>query len=247
MIALLLTLSAAKVSSQCIADFISAANGFTVAFTSTASVSQGSINAYNWDFGDGSVGTGVNPVHTFPFPGMYVVRHWLQTSAACGDTIVKFVFISAPSIVHVSLCPPSATDSLQAGSGGTTYQWQVSTDSINYTDINPGTNYSGTGTQKLKLVNIPSSFTTYCYRCLVDGSPEQTIYRLRFVNAWISTSGNWSNAANWSCGTLPDAATDVVVSSGTLTVDVNTTVKSLTVLANAAVIIQQGVTLTILQ
>jgi hypothetical protein len=45
---------------------------------------------------------------------------------------------------------------------------------------------------------------------------------------------------------LPDAYSDVTVATGSLTVDINTTVNSLTVYPPATVTVQPGVTLTVL-
>ena len=46
----------------------------TVAFNASASSDpDGSIAAYQWDFGDGDTGTGVNAVHTFASAGAYIV------------------------------------------------------------------------------------------------------------------------------------------------------------------------------
>ena len=241
-----LLLTAVIGKSQCLADFSFATTGSTVQFISSASTSQGTVTAYYWDFGDGTVAAITNPVHFYANPGVYMVRHTIQTSTGCGDTILKMILINPPTLVPVSLCPSSATDSIQSSLTGTTYQWQVSTDSVTYSDLVPGTHYSGTNTRQLKLLNVPSSFTSYRYRCLVDGSADDTIFRLRFVNEWKGTaSGNWSNAANWRCGTLPDANTDVVITSGNVVVDVNTTVQSLTVLAPGTITVQVGVTLTV--
>jgi len=175
---------------------------------------------------------------------MHVVQNNLST---CADTVIKIIFIAAPAPpITLSFCPPSHTDSLESGALGNTYQWQISTDSLNYIDLINGSYYSGAFTNRLTLNNIPSSFTGYRYRCLVDGVPRYT-YRLRFANEWTGTANNnWTNAANWSCGTLPDAATDVLISSGAVIVDANVTVRSLLVMPNASVTVQPGVILQVL-
>lgn len=48
-----------------------------------ASASNNAVN-YNWDFGDGTTGTGVNPIHIYTTPGLfYLVK--LEVTNACGD------------------------------------------------------------------------------------------------------------------------------------------------------------------
>ncbi|HWS88219.1 MAG TPA: PKD domain-containing protein [Pyrinomonadaceae bacterium] len=48
--------------------------GQTVQFTGSGSTdSDGTINSYSWDFGDGAVGTGVSPTHAYAAAGTYTV------------------------------------------------------------------------------------------------------------------------------------------------------------------------------
>lgn len=50
------------------------------------------------------------------------------------------------------------------------------------------------------------------------------------VIAWIGmVSTAWENPANWSCGTLPDANTDVIINSGTVVLNSNTSIRSFTI------------------
>lgn len=46
---------------------------FTVAFTDTSTDRDGTIQAWEWDFGDGARATARNPTHVFAFPGTYTV------------------------------------------------------------------------------------------------------------------------------------------------------------------------------
>lgn len=232
--------------SQCLADFSFTVNTSTVSFISQSSTSQGMIVSYYWDFGDGSTGFTANPVHTYPAVGAYLVRHSVQNSIGnCTDIVTKMILIS-PAFYPVSLCPPAATTTLNAGNGFSSYQWQLSTDSVNYTNLVPGPYYSGVLSDQLNLINIPSSFTGYRFRCLTDGNPA-TPYRLRFQNNWTGTQDNtWSNTANWSCGTLPDDNTDVTITTGSVLVNVNATIRSLTIQSPATVTVQPGVILTVL-
>jgi PKD repeat protein len=64
--------------------------------TFDASTSQGPIANYDWDFGDGTTGTGISPNHTYATASIYSVR--LVVTDVCGltDTIYS----------SVSVCPP---------------------------------------------------------------------------------------------------------------------------------------------
>jgi hypothetical protein len=77
----------------------------------------------------------------------------------------------------------------------------------------------------LQLNNIPSSWYGYRYRCVVDGN-NGVAHTLRFSNYWVGGSGSaWENAANWSCGKMPDSNTDVIINTGTVIVNSNQTIK----------------------
>lgn len=65
---------------------------------------------------------------------------------------------------------------------------------------------------------------------------------------WNATAGDnlWSNDANWSTGTSPIASDDIVISSGTLRLNVNVEVgKTLTLNGTGNLIIDPGMTLSI--
>ena len=112
--------------------------------------------------------------------------------------------------------PPSCLGnniSFTAATSGATYQWQVDIGS-GYNNISNGPNYAGVKTATIQINNVPTSYSGYKYRCVVNGvnGPDNV---LRFVLTWtgvISTA--WELPGNWSCSTLPDEFTDVVVPTG---------------------------------
>lgn len=143
------------------------------------------------------------------------------------------------------LCPPVASTTLTASIAGTVFQWEVNTGS-GFGAITDNSFYSGTATSVLSLNGIPSSWYGNTYRCVVNGVPGDET-RIVFRNTWTGAINNdWENPGNWSCGTVPDNFTDVVVPAGTVIVNANTTIRTLQVLPGAGVTVQPGVTLTIL-
>ena len=133
--------------------------------------------------------------------------------------------------------PPSGTD---------VFQWQTSTDSVNYTSLTDNANYSGSGTHRLILNNMPSSNYGRMYRCLVNGNNTIPRFAIRFENQWTGTvDSTWGNPANWSCGSVPDAHTDVVINSGPVLVNTNATIRRLYVAWGVSFTVAAGVTLTI--
>lgn len=133
--------------------------------------------------------------------------------------------------------------SFTASSSGATYQWQVNT-GTGYTNIADGAMYSGTNTATLNLTNVPTSYTGYKYRCVVNSvnGPDNM---LRFERTWTGAVGtDWSIAANWSCSTLPDQYTDVIIPTGLANYPIiyaNTAVRKLTTMAGSTVTVNEGV------
>jgi hypothetical protein len=114
---------------------------------------------------------------------------------------------------QVNLCPNTSTV-FPANKIGTTYQWQLDTGS-GFVDISNSAVYGGTNTANLAITNAPSSLSGNAYRCRINSSTFSQVYTLKFEMTWEGTISNvWSNAANWSCGTLPDAGTDVIINTG---------------------------------
>jgi len=93
------------------------------------------------------------------------------------------------------------------------------------------------------------AFTGFKYHCLVNGVAG-TEYTLRFKNVWTgAVDSSWFNAANWLCGTVPDANTDVVIPGGLSfypVLNANTDIRSILMKGTALpVIINANVNLNI--
>jgi hypothetical protein len=140
-------------------------------------------------------------------------------------------------------------------------EWQVDTGSTGYHRITDGPHYSGTGTTTLQIINPSSAWYGYKYRYisnLINQSPQSPVYVLKFANRWTGGfNGNWENPANWSCGKVPDANTDVTIGTTTIggstgpsniIVGANSICRTLTVLPGGnTVTVLPGVTLTVVR
>ncbi len=147
----------------------------------------------------------------------------------------------------LSICP-GTTILIPSGLSGATYQWQVDNGS-GYVNLVNNATYSGTGIKSLTISNANGSLFGYKYRCLVNGNTYSQVYTLKFTATWQGTVSNvWENPANWSCGVLPDANTDVLLESGKNNypqVNTNTAVRSLKAGSGATVTVKTGFNLTI--
>ena len=149
----------------------------------------------------------------------------------------------------VSLCGGS-TISVPSNITGATYQWQVDNGG-GYTNVTNAGIYSGATTSTLTLTSTPTSIYGYKLRCLVNGSLFSQVYTVKFTATWQGTVNNiWGNTANWSCGILPDANTDVLINSGKPNypqLGINTTIRTLKVNPGTTVTVNTGFTLTIVK
>jgi hypothetical protein len=129
--------------------------------------------------------------------------------------------------VDLNLCANGNT-TIVSNFSGANYQWQLDAGS-GFTNISNNTNYTGTTTNTLYLNSIPSAWYGYKYRCFINTSyySRQTV--IKFSNTWTgAVSTAWENPANWSCGTVPDVNTDVIITSGNVVVTSNVVIRSLT-------------------
>ena len=75
----------------------------SISFSSTSTISAGSITGYSWEFGDGSNSSGQNTNHTYTISGSYNVVLIVTGSTGCKDTIAGIYVIdgllNAPNII----------------------------------------------------------------------------------------------------------------------------------------------------
>jgi PKD repeat protein len=73
------------------------ADGLTASFDASGSKDpDGTITDYRWDFGDGSIGTGVNPSHPYLTAGTYPVTLTVQDNAGATRQFTSQVTVSDP-------------------------------------------------------------------------------------------------------------------------------------------------------
>lgn len=147
--------------------------------------------------------------------------------------------------VPFQLCPPAGSGVLQSNFTGTFYQWELSTDSVNFSAITDNSNFSGSGSGVLQLNNINSSWYGYQFRCVLNQGYNR-IFTLTFKNIWTgAVDSTWENPANWSCNTLPDGNTDVLITGGTVVLGSDVSCRSIKVSPSAFFTVLPGFTLTV--
>jgi hypothetical protein len=140
-----------------------------------------------------------------------------------GNSTRLNVFLNRTNVstnLTVSLCPNSSI-AMASSITGSSYQWQMSTDSgVTFSNVPPDEKHTGTDSPVLQVTDIPSAWYGRIYRCLADGVPGK-MYTLKFTNIWqAEDQAFWSSAYNWSCGSIPDANTDVLLKYGRIVVGI---------------------------
>jgi hypothetical protein len=80
---------------------------------------------------------------------------------------------------------------------------------------------------------------------MVDGNIS-TVFTLGFTNIWNgSVSTAWENAANWSCNSVPDENTDVIIQSGTVVVNSSAVCRSINASIGTVVTVNSGFAITV--
>lgn len=124
--------------------------GSSTLFTSTSTASGGTVTGVQWKFGDGSGATGNTASHTYANAGVsYTARIIATSSNGCVDSIDRSLFIlsnlvSGSISKDHSICyntiPNLLTGTSATGSKAPYfYQWQSSTNNVNFTDISGAT------------------------------------------------------------------------------------------------------------
>ncbi|MBO0863530.1 MAG: PKD domain-containing protein [Mycobacterium sp.] len=119
---------------------------------------DGSVDAYAWDFGDGSTGTGIKPSHTYSSTGTYHVTLTVtddagaQSAPFAFDLLVTNQAPSADASVSCSglSCSFNGSGSSDLDGSVASYAWDFG-DGSTGSDVKPSHTYSSTGTYHVTL------------------------------------------------------------------------------------------------
>ncbi|UKN02999.1 PKD domain-containing protein [Paracrocinitomix mangrovi] len=119
---------------------------------------NGNVNAWEWDFGDGSTSNLQNPTHAYGASGDYTVQLIAYTDVGCVDTFTQDIHVKIPPQAGITPMPGcnglSVTFGNNSDPGATGLWWEFGTSFPADTSIlsNPTFNYTGYGVYTVTLV-----------------------------------------------------------------------------------------------
>lgn len=118
----------------------------------------------NWNFGDGSFSSDINPVKTFTTPGNYTIK-LVSNFGACADSVSKNIQVLAKPVTdftgsNTSACKPPLTASFtQTAIGAVSYKWLFG-DGDSSSLINPFHTYTSLGNFTVTLITTNAAGCT---------------------------------------------------------------------------------------
>lgn len=181
------TVLQARVNPNPVAMFASGGSGcgpITSTFTESASISEGSITGWLWNFSDGEISTDRNPSHIFTNSGNYDVNLTVVSDRGCYATYTASNVIQVyPSPTADFTASTYTTDILNPtvnfqnqSTNYTAYQWIFGDGTSTSTILNPTHTFSDTGSYTALLI------TTNNYGCKdtilkhIEIRPKSTLF-----------------------------------------------------------------------
>lgn len=198
--------------------FSAQTGGLTASFLDRSSITNGTIVAYHWDFGDGSTSTQRNPVHTYTAPGSYTVRLTVtdnqsaqatkeQVYAAQAGTSLAADFSYSPIIVYErqQVVFNDLSSPVLGGNTTRTWNWGDTTSSTSLTPstthifadngtytvtltVGSGTGFTYTQSRQVQVLNVAPVVTQGPHVTVVWGQPWTPTATVSDISPVDSTS-----------------------------------------------------------
>ncbi|MCS3800028.1 PKD domain-containing protein [Niastella sp. OAS944] len=192
----------------------------TVYFTNYT-IGNDPVVTRNWDFGDGSTSTDVDPSHNYSQPGLYKVSQSVTTQQGCSKTVtdtIKVYRTPDPYITGDSIGCLNATLNLLANlvvpDTAITWKWTLGNRNFSSPDIALNFVASGNYTVNLQATNLLGCSDTTSKALFVPEIPQLTVVEDPIIPVTTGItlpvtygpeviSYHWTPAKNLSCTDCP--------------------------------------------
>jgi len=157
---------------------------FALGLDGTGSVDDVVIMSYVWDFGDGQVGSGAAPSHTYATGGVFTVTLTVTDDLGLTDTDMTTATIEDRLPGAPTMLPAVLTG---GGLAHVRVRWTLSSDDggaeddVSLYEILSGTNYDASGASYTFLASVAAGTTSYVNLGAGSGDPQNHFYVLRAV------------------------------------------------------------------
>jgi len=155
-------------------EFSNACDGQAVSFTDSSTSATGTVNYWEWSFGDGIKGFQQNENHIYPSVGTYNVTLLVKTDKGCLDTVIKNVEIYPSPVASFTTAgstfqPDEDIKFTNTSTGYIGSLWNFGDSVGTSTSQNPIYTYTGSGNYTVTLV------VTNTYGCKDSTSADLVI------------------------------------------------------------------------
>ena len=193
-------------------------------FIDNTTIASGSVNQWDWQFGDGQTSTLQNPDNTYGLDGNYSVKLIVRSNAGCIDSISSQVTVNPNPIANAGLpqqiCPGDVAT--LNGSGGVNYSWSPGGFNTANVQVSPAvtTNYLLTVTDANGCQNSNQVTVTVDPGVVANAGSDVAVCS----GEGVSLLASGGTLFLWSPGNVNTASNNFVpVNSGTYSVLVTNT------------------------
>ncbi len=114
--------------------------------------------SYNWNFGDGTFSTAINPAHTYSTPGNYTVKLFVNNTNGCIDSVIKNNLVQIANNYSMfscvnSICTKSTLLITNSSSPAPISTYWDFGDSTSSTDFSPIKIFTTSDTFTIRMIN----------------------------------------------------------------------------------------------
>ena len=167
---------------------VNACPGSAIQFQNSSSVSTGSINAYHWNFGDGTTSSVLTPTHTYTSSGNYQVALTVNSSGGCVDSLIQQVTIYPKPVAQFTapaVCLNQQTNfnnqSTVNGNNINAWSWNFGNGNVSNVQ-SPAITYMSPGVYNVQLI------VQTAYLCSDTIVKPITIHALPIADAGVNQS-----------------------------------------------------------